>query len=522
MHLLVGFGVALSLVAATPGLAAAVPPPPPNPSDAQLQQADDSVAARVGEVGALINQVAAADQQLRALDDAVAIKREDVNKALVDLQNARDAAGAAAGAVGSTLQALRDAGAQIDLAQTRFDEFAANTYRQGTGVASIASFIGSQGPADILDRAQLMRLMSTNKNAVLDALQRARTAEANKNSAAREAKQKADSAASAAEARKADAENAIAVARAALAEQTGKKAAVEAQKAAAETQLATARDNVSGLQSQRQAFVNWDLQRAAEQAAAAAAAATPKDAAAKAAARVAADQAARDRARALAEGQRSHTQIEDDQGTEPPTATAPDETSTREEPDDETSTDETSTDGESTTDAEEPAPTTTAKPKPKPGTAKPSKPAPKPSVTGGAAIETVIDRAMSQLGVPYAWGGGNENGPTLGIRDGGVADSYGDFNKVGFDCSGLMIYAFAGIGISLPHYTGYQYTAGEQVPTSQMKRGDMVFYGPNASQHVALYLGNGEMLEAPQSGSVVKVSPLRWDGMTPYVVRMVS
>ncbi|MFF0813810.1 NlpC/P60 family protein [Rhodococcus sp. NPDC003318] len=129
---------------------------------------------------------------------------------------------------------------------------------------------------------------------------------------------------------------------------------------------------------------------------------------------------------------------------------------------------------------------------------------------------------MSQLGVTYAWGGGDENGPTLGIRDGGVADSYGDYNKVGFDCSGLMIYAFAGIGISLPHYTGYQYTAGEQVPSSQMKRGDMVFYGPNASQHVALYLGNGEMIEAPQSGSVVKVSPLRWDGMTPYVVRMVS
>ena len=69
-------------------------------------------------------------------------------------------------------------------------------------------------------------------------------------------------------------------------------------------------------------------------------------------------------------------------------------------------------------------------------------------------------------------------GPTRGIRDGGVADSYGDFNKVGFDCSGLMIYAFAGIGISLPHYTGYQYTAGTQVPSSEMKRGDMIFYGP--------------------------------------------
>ncbi|WP_026061541.1 NlpC/P60 family protein, partial [Rhodococcus rhodochrous] len=146
----------------------------------------------------------------------------------------------------------------------------------------------------------------------------------------------------------------------------------------------------------------------------------------------------------------------------------------------------------------------------------------RPSVTSPAAVEIVIDRAMSQIGVPYAWGGGNENGPTRGIRDGGVADVHGDYAKVGFDCSGLMIYAFAGIGISLPHYTGYQYTAGTQVPSSQMRRGDMIFYGPNASQHVALYLGDGQMLEAPQSGSFVKISPVRWGGMTPYVVRMVS
>ncbi len=143
-----------------------------------------------------------------------------------------------------------------------------------------------------------------------------------------------------------------------------------------------------------------------------------------------------------------------------------------------------------------------------------------PGVTGPAAVEIVVNRALSQLGVPYSWGGGNANGPTLGIRDGGVADSYGDYNKSGFDCSGLMIYAFAGIGISLPHYTGYQYTSGRQVPLSQMQRGDMIFYGPNASEHVAQVLGNNQMVEAPQSGDVVKISPLRTSGAMPYVVRL--
>ena len=138
-----------------------------------------------------------------------------------------------------------------------------------------------------------------------------------------------------------------------------------------------------------------------------------------------------------------------------------------------------------------------------------------------AQIEKVIRRGMSQLGVPYAWGGGNIYGPTRGIRDGGVADSYGDYNKIGFDCSGLMVYAFAAVGFNLPHYSGYQYTSGTQIPVALMKRGDMLFYGPGGSQHVALYLGDGMMLEAPQSGDVVKVSPVRWEGMTPMAVRMI-
>lgn len=57
----------------------------------------------------------------------------------------------------------------------------------------------------------------------------------------------------------------------------------------------------------------------------------------------------------------------------------------------------------------------------------------------------MIRRAMSQLGVPYSWGGGNANGPSRGIDQGA--------NTVGFDCSGLMLYAFAGVGIKLDHYS---------------------------------------------------------------------
>ena len=118
------------------------------------------------------------------------------------------------------------------------------------------------------------------------------------------------------------------------------------------------------------------------------------------------------------------------------------------------------------------------------------------------------------MGVPYSWGGGNAAGPSRGIDSGA--------GTVGFDCSGLILYAFAGVGIKLDHYSGSQYNEGRKIPSSEMRRGDVIFYGPGGSQHVTLYLGNGQMLEAPYTGSVVKVSPVRTSGMTPYVVRYIE
>nr|MDQ3578264.1 NlpC/P60 family protein [Actinomycetota bacterium] len=146
------------------------------------------------------------------------------------------------------------------------------------------------------------------------------------------------------------------------------------------------------------------------------------------------------------------------------------------------------------------------------------RPAVRPS---GGSAQTVISRALSQLGVQYAWGGGNANGPTRGIRDGGVADSFGDFRKVGFDCSGLMIYAFAGAGIRLPHYSGYQAVAGRRVPLNQMAPGDMLFWATGGRvHHVAMFIGNGQMVEAPYSGSRVRIAPVRYGGIVPHATRV--
>ncbi len=137
-----------------------------------------------------------------------------------------------------------------------------------------------------------------------------------------------------------------------------------------------------------------------------------------------------------------------------------------------------------------------------------------PRANGRQAIEYVIKRAGSQMGVPYSWGGGTLDGPSKGVGDGA--------NITGFDCSGLMRYAFAGVGVLIPRFSGDQYNAGRHIPQDQARRGDLIFYGPGGSQHVTMYLGNGQMLEASGSAGKVTVSPVRKAGMTPFLTRIIE
>ncbi|WP_085087194.1 NlpC/P60 family peptidoglycan endopeptidase RipB [Mycolicibacter senuensis] len=140
--------------------------------------------------------------------------------------------------------------------------------------------------------------------------------------------------------------------------------------------------------------------------------------------------------------------------------------------------------------------------------------APGQRVRGQQAIEYVIRRAGSQRGVPYSWGGGSLTGPSKGIDSGA--------GTVGFDCSGLMRYAFAGVGVLIPRFSGDQYSAGRHISPSQARRGDLMFWGPGGGQHVAIFLGGGKMLEASGSAGKVVVSPVRTAGMTPYLTRIIE
>jgi len=103
-----------------------------------------------------------------------------------------------------------------------------------------------------------------------------------------------------------------------------------------------------------------------------------------------------------------------------------------------------------------------------------------PNVHGG-----VVGVAMRYLGVPYVWGGSTPRG---------------------FDCSGLVMYAFGQIGISLPHSSYAQFAMGTPVSISQLQPGDLVFFA--GASHVGIYIGGGQFIHAPHTGDVVKISSL--------------
>lgn len=132
------------------------------------------------------------------------------------------------------------------------------------------------------------------------------------------------------------------------------------------------------------------------------------------------------------------------------------------------------------------------------------------------AVKFVIARGLSQRGVPFVWGGGDIYGPTMGKAEGGDEAA----PVLGFDASGLMQYVFAGVSAKLPRSSGAMYKVGKRVTPAQALPADLLFYGPDGSESVAMFLGDNQMLEVGDTG--VAVSPVRTSGMAPYLVRIIA
>ena len=105
--------------------------------------------------------------------------------------------------------------------------------------------------------------------------------------------------------------------------------------------------------------------------------------------------------------------------------------------------------------------------------------------------------ALRAVGVPYRWGGSSPTG--------------------GFDCSGLVYWAYGRLGLSVPHSSYALYGLGRNVPRSRLKPGDVLFF--SGLGHVGLYIGRGRMVHAPQSGRTVEIVPL---GRSHYGSRLVG
>jgi len=107
-----------------------------------------------------------------------------------------------------------------------------------------------------------------------------------------------------------------------------------------------------------------------------------------------------------------------------------------------------------------------------------------PPVGSGAA--GAVAAAESRVGDPYVWGASGPNS---------------------FDCSGLVMWAYDQVGISLPHFSGAQYADTTHIPMSDLEPGDLVFPS-DPGQHVAMYVGNGDIVQAPYTGADVQIVPL--------------
>lgn len=114
-----------------------------------------------------------------------------------------------------------------------------------------------------------------------------------------------------------------------------------------------------------------------------------------------------------------------------------------------------------------------------------------PAIPPNSGAQGAIAAAKSQLGRPYRWGGTSP--------------------ATGFDCSGLMLWSWQQVGVSLPRTSRAQYAGTQRVPISQLQPGDLVFSG-NPVHHVGMYIGGGQMIHSPRTGDVVKITSISYMG----------
>jgi cell wall-associated NlpC family hydrolase len=327
-------------------------------------------------------------------------------------------------------------------AQIQMNQFAADSYRGAGSLDKLSALMTSDSPSLFLTRAATLSALARHEQSVIALMTSTQTAQAAAQQAANQAlSDQQDVLASAAKAKDA--------AIAAVNSQAGQVASINATQLDLQAQLSVLRGTAKDLATARA----QGLKLQAEEAAAAAKAAAAARAAAAAAAAKAAALAAQERAQEQAEAAAQAANGGNDNGTVSAGSG---------------------------------------------GIVPP----------GGHSISTPAQRqqaiafAEAQVGIWYRWAGAGEIGPTV--------TSNGVQNVAGYDCSGLTMRAYQSAGISLIHFTGAQWDYGIHVSQSQLQPGDLVFFATNTNDpstihHVGIYIGNGQMIDAPTTGQQVGV-----------------
>lgn len=333
----------------------------------------------------------------------------------------------------------------VVIAQRNFVGYAQAAYMNGDITGTTGSLLTAANPSALLQQATLQQYQATHQITAVAAMQRATVAKSNADAAARQAVQRQQQATSAAAAAKQQAVTAVQTA-------ARQRQALQATLSANQTQLQSAQLQLATLNNQRATFLAYQAEQ-------------QRLAAIRAAQQLAQQQAAQRAAQqALLRLQQQNS-----------------------------SSGSSSSSGGSAPVSSGPAPT------------------PSGGSWSAARGQDAVARAERWLGTMYAWAGGNASGPTYGVCAGDGA--FNDCHVDGFDCSGLTLYAWAPY-LYLDHYAASQFSqAGAYHPSvSNLMPGDLVFWSADGTQagihHVAMYVGGGNVIQAPQSGQVISLAPL--------------
>ena len=456
--------VATAVVALACTLAPSVLADPVDQSDIDRSKASERSTST--SIASLETRLAQESSNLEDAQIKAQVANEDYLAAVDELNTAtKDAQAAQANADAATSST---ASARADLGS-----IVVQTYQEsGNPLDPLTPYLTSESLADLADADVALARAGESNNAkvqnveALETVATSMQAIADQKVKAKEAaKTSAATAKSDAEAAAEDAQNAVATTR------TNRQNLI--------TQLAAQRNTTVELETKYQDQVEAE-RRARE------------EAAAQAAAKAASEKAAADLAQKQAEQAAAQPQE---------SAPAPQEQSSRPSSGQRASAQEPATTSQPEPEAvgeEEAASAPAPAPAPEPATS----PEPAPSRSGNAA-STAISTAMGYIGTPYVWAGESASG---------------------LDCSGLTMVSYAAAGVDLTHSSRVQYGEGVQVPLDAVQPGDLVFWSSDGSQsgiyHVAIYLGDDTMIEAPTFGMTVRVTSMRYSGVMPYAVRL--